>query len=633
MAATRQEQLNQIAATIKAIQAQTAQVTAGVQTLSTAKAAGMTIAPTTTVQQAAAYVAPPTPTPTPTYPTPTPTAQVLTPEQIKQYYADPNNQTNPLSPLDWLKKQTTTPPTITEIPEIIEDTDLGAGELGVPNLPIGDGVSTFNALVDGLTQDLENRRKALEDMYNKQLKDLQTKIDASNTKISDITAKQETTLDKAEGVLSPFREQLEKDERERLKIEENFFANQESLQELETLLTQVNAEIEAAKAVTGLDVIRTPRINKLKEDLIARVGVIEAVMATRNNQITVAENMIDRTSAAIQADRSDQLVYYQAILDFHEGQKEVEGAKLLTLRSEEKEFLDKQINLLENDMKISQDSVGYIKSLMIDPNTANLMQKSGVLLTDNPVQIQKRFSDYTYSQELINTKNEMEINGYKYMTNADAAGKPEGELSVITDSRGIERTYWKETTATSATSTFSTSQTSKGSLIAGVSNEEFDAFDEETKNYFINGDVNGSKSDITKALEDTDEPVSADTLIREINSMDIPQEVKDVLIKHTNDEAARLKAREGTFEDFTLAIGDSVLNLKNQNFAKDEARDYLVSAYKGELDLKADEDLPKAYEDAIDKAIDNTYGGTGENIKDWFSGQFKEIKDFFNFGK
>jgi len=332
------------------------------------------------------------------------------------------------------------------IPKVTDAEDLAISEVITPTIPTPEAPAALKSYTEGLFNDLVNKRQALDDLYTKQIEEIRKSKADLETRISELETKQEGVLTgDIKPLLEPFRADLEKTERERLKLEENYFANQNSVQELETLLTQAMGEISAEEEVTGLSAIRLPRIAKLKEDMAARVGIIEAVMSARNNQIIVAENMIDRSVGAIEADRKDQLSYYQTLFNFYEEQKDEEGNKLFALESNEKEFLSKQIGLIESDLAESKENINYIKELMMSPETANIMEQSGVKLTDSISEIQEKFANYTYRQELTSLHNTMETQGFEYLAIPEAvAGKPEEELVRLVDSKGKERVYWKK---------------------------------------------------------------------------------------------------------------------------------------------------------------------------------------------
>lgn len=335
-----------------------------------------------------------------------------------------------------------------EIPvdgEELQDTSMIVSK-EVPLTEVTGGEVT-TSFISGLTQDLATKRAAFENVITKEREALAKRRAEIEKNIQAIqTGKQDVLEQDVKPLLEPFRVELEKNERERLSVEKNFFANQASVEELETLLTQAQASIEAAEGVTGLAAIRNPRIQKVKEDVAARVGVIEAVMASRNNQISVAENMIDRSMNAITADRQDQLTYYESILNFYTEQKDDEGKKLVSINKQDEDFLKTQINLLESDLKTSQASVDFIKQKMLDPTQADIMERAGVKLTDSVGEIQKKLSADAYRQEIIDKNNSMEVEGFNPISREQAATKTTEEVTTIKDSRGVSRFYWKEPT-------------------------------------------------------------------------------------------------------------------------------------------------------------------------------------------
>jgi len=343
------------------------------------------------------------------------------------------------------REQIITPPTAEPKTGPVSTFDLRLGTIPAPEMPEEIGKTTMDQFIQGAASVLDSARKNLENTYNQQIKNLKAGQKQSQKRIDELTVKQEGIITgEVQEILKPFRENLEKTERERLKIEENYLANQKSTQELETLLTQAQQEIKVAEEITGLSAIRTPRIVKIKEDAIARIGIVEAVMAARNNQITVAENLIDRSTSAIEADKKDQLNYYQTLLNFYEGTKDEEGKRLIILKANEKEFLDKQIGLLESDLSRIQENTDYLKGLMLDPDTADLIEQSGVTLIDSVETINQKMSKQIYRLELVDLDNEMIIAGYKPITtDIMLQGKTQDQLITINDSRGNPRIYLK----------------------------------------------------------------------------------------------------------------------------------------------------------------------------------------------
>lgn len=329
----------------------------------------------------------------------------------------------------------------------IETGEIPAGEklttTPAPEIPEPTAGTVVEDYTTSLAADAEKKRTALDAERKRQLEAVKTEKDEIQKKIDEFTAKQEGVLEEAKPLTDPFRADLEKTERDRLKVEENYFENQKLVEELDTLLSDVQSQVQAEKDRTGLASIRNPRIQKAGEEAAARVGVIEAVMASRNNQITVANNLIDRSVQAITADRTDQLNYYNTLLDFYQGSKDDEGAKLFQLTQQETKLINDNISLLESDLASAQANADYIKGLMLDPSTAGIVANSGVTLNDTPEQVRDKFANFEYSQEVSGQVSEMSASGYQVLSTPETiASKDPAYLVRLTDSKGVERVYY-----------------------------------------------------------------------------------------------------------------------------------------------------------------------------------------------
>lgn len=291
--------------------------------------------------------------------------------------------------------------------------------------------------VEGLQSTVDKARKTLEDTLGKQ----KLEVDA---KLATARQKEQDTLDKIGELSTPFRAELEKTQREALHINENFEANQELVNELDQLLTEGNNLIKQQQQVTGLSAIRNPRIQQTMSDVAARAGVIEAVMAARNSQIAVAENLIDRTVNAMNQDRQDQLNYYNTILNLN-------NRDIISLDADSKKIADEQISLLKTDLSRAQETQDYVKQLLLDPNTAAIMGKAGVSLNDSIETITQKIGQAQYSQELLDMKNEITSQGGKPV--ASPAGIPDDQLVSFTDSQGVTH-YYKMPASSSGSSAF-----------------------------------------------------------------------------------------------------------------------------------------------------------------------------------
>jgi hypothetical protein len=496
-----QQQLAQISTGVQSVAAQVPAITQSVNTLSQAKAAGMTITGKTSVEEAQQYL------------TPTST------------------------------------------------TDLAKSQADTFTPPASTASATMTSYAQGMTDTLDKQRAALESAYQTQLANVQTQLTEAQKKQDEYLAEQKDILEtEVKPLTEPFRADLETAERERLKIEENYFANQQLTNELDTLLTQIQSDLQKEKDVTGLASIRQPRIEKATEDAAARVGVIEAVMAARNNQITVAENLIDRTVSAMTADRNDQLTYYNALLGFYDKQVDIEGNKIIALTSQEQGWIKSKIGLLENDLAVTQSNVENIKAAMTDPDTALAYASSGVTLNDTPEQINVKLANYAYSQELSNTSNSMANEGYSYLSPGQTS--PTGsQVVTTTDSQGKTKQWYKEA---------ETNQQVVGSAETGYSLVSYDNQGNVVKQTPISGGVGGGTTGITAfddllqaAINDGASPEAAARAIATISENQGIQ-VSTKMLEDWKNKASKMTPQTTTETVATTTAGGIVPWVKGQ---------------------------------------------------------------------
>lgn len=240
---------------------------------------------------------------------------------------------------------------------------------------------------------------------DKTLAEQRTRVDSE---LQELKKEQQGILDKAEPLTEPFREKLQAKERERLQIEDNFFANQKLTNELEVLLNEGNALIARSKGLPIHQRAAAIRTNRTIQDVQARAGVIQAVMSARNNQIAQAQNMIDRSVSAIVADRNDSLNYYNTLL-------ELNNADVISLKEEDKKLAEEQLNLVKGDLEQAKATADYIKGLMIDPQTAQFMADAGVSLTDTVEEVNSKLAKQSQVQQIDTLKNKLIEQGYEFV--------------------------------------------------------------------------------------------------------------------------------------------------------------------------------------------------------------------------
>lgn len=285
--------------------------------------------------------------------------------------------------------------------------------------------------VTSVTQDVQNARNALEADYK-------SRQERADKELERLRGEEKQITDKQQELTQPFREQLETAERERLFINENFQANQRLVGELESLVGEANArltgEVNRFASRSSIQAGYTRTLN----DITARSGLIQSVMAARNGQIAQAYTMIDRSVAAIAADRNDELRFYDALLTLN-------NQKQLKLDTESKKIVDEKTALLKGDLSKLEKTAQSIKDAMIDPDTALAYAEAGVTLLDTPEQINKKLADYQYVKETRDLSNQMALKGFSSIPSGTKA-PGDAPTVTITDSRGVKRSYYLQPT-------------------------------------------------------------------------------------------------------------------------------------------------------------------------------------------
>ncbi len=284
-----------------------------------------------------------------------------------------------------------------------------------PTLPTPTAPAANEAYFASATDNLANSKSAYEKALAARTAQLDQKKAAGEADVAALEEEQAQVIDKTGGLLEPFRQNLEQTQREQLHVNENFEANQNLTNELDRLLTEGNDLIKAKKAQPLALSVLNKTTAKTMSDITARTGVIQAVMAARSNQITDAERLIDRSVAAITADRKDQLSYYETVYNFYEGQKKDKQNQVISLDKEQSDFVKQKISDLKDDVTRATTSADYIKKLMTDPDKALFMAKAGVTLNDTPETINQKMAAQAETDEVNDFKNDRMKDGYQFV--------------------------------------------------------------------------------------------------------------------------------------------------------------------------------------------------------------------------
>lgn len=287
-----------------------------------------------------------------------------------------------------------------------------------------------------LQAQVERQRKELEDSYQRQLDDIERQRKEQERIQEEQRKKQEGILGQLETQTTPFREDLERTERQRLQVEQNFFANQALVNELDKLLTESTSlmrqlQTQRVPGLAGLQ--QSDRMIKAYETAQSRIAIVEAVMSARNNQIGTALTFIDRTKGAIQQDRQDRISYLESLFNFYEQTRNEAGQKIFNLTKDEKDIINRQIRLLEADYERAEATAQRIKDLMLE--NPLMVAEAGISLNDTEEEISKKLADWQYATEVRELKNELESKGLREVP------QPNANTFTYTDSRGKEKYF------------------------------------------------------------------------------------------------------------------------------------------------------------------------------------------------
>lgn len=240
-------------------------------------------------------------------------------------------------------------------------------------------------------------------------------------------AKEAEALKQIKGLTTPFREKTEAAQREKLGTDQVLADQKALLGELDQLLTEGNDLIRQQQEVTGLSAIRNPRIQKTMDDVLARAGVIEAVVNLQNTYLANAYQSIDRTISAISSDRQDRINYYGSVL-------QLADRNIIELTSEKRKLAEEQTSILKFNLDQGVQTANYIKELMVSPDTAMAMAKAGISLNDSVAQINAKLSTYQSNEEIRTVTNEFTAAGAQPVF--DPSSVPAHLLASYTDSTG-----------------------------------------------------------------------------------------------------------------------------------------------------------------------------------------------------
>ncbi len=288
------------------------------------------------------------------------------------------------------------------------------------------------AYITSLSENQATTRKTLEDTYKSQKDAIDKEKETLEIKqqgyLSNIDPTTRPTYDQETRIM---QNQLDASESASKTLQTNFEENQKLVGELEKLLTEGNTLIEQQRRTPGALLSgATIATNKTIQDVSARTGVINAVLSARDGQIAQAHNIINQGRDAVKAQWDDQKAYYNTLLDYND-------KKIISLDEDSKAIAEKQVGLIENDLKQVDETVNYLKEQMVDPKTAQFMAEAGVTLTDSIKTINTKMAKQAKVVEIREKSNELSEKGYTQV--------PMGTVGAVPLNVGGTTLYFKKT--------------------------------------------------------------------------------------------------------------------------------------------------------------------------------------------
>lgn len=273
---------------------------------------------------------------------------------------------------------------------------------GAPTLPQAQAPSIADQFNTSLSATLAAQQQQLTDTLKAATESFQTRIDAldkqnqelqqlqDNGMLSENTTIQQETAAKQAAL-----------DQEKQQFQDNYQARQQLVGQLQTLLTTGQSVIEQMKGTTGLASIMNPRLSQTMTDVQAQAGVITAALAAYDTQIGLAQSQLKSATDAISSIYGDQISYWQNVVSFYADQEKTNNAKIASLTSDQKAYIDAQIKQLQENVNQTQQTASAISKAMLDPQTALAYAKAGVSLTDTPEQISAKLATYEQAQQNV----------------------------------------------------------------------------------------------------------------------------------------------------------------------------------------------------------------------------------------
>lgn len=299
---------------------------------------------------------------------------------------------------------------------LVQDGAVDGSTINAPtsaNMPEPTADAEAETFQAGLQADVSNARTNLEKTIKEQRDAALKRQEELNTKLESLMKESDpenrATFEQEERII---QNQLDAAETASETIEEDFKKRRATVSELDRLLTEGNQLIAQKKNQPVALSVLNKSVNRTIQDVQARAGVLDSVLAGLDGNIAQAHNIINTAQGTVRAYWQDQQNYNQAYLSL------VESGQLAKNKIEN-DYAQSQITLAENKLNTLEETSNYIKELMIDPQSAQFIADAGVTLNDSVEEINLKMSEQSRKMEINDTINELRLDGYEYVPFAE----------------------------------------------------------------------------------------------------------------------------------------------------------------------------------------------------------------------
>lgn len=468
-----------------------------------------------------------------------------------------------------------------------EPTAPGAAEMFQGGLE-GSVLGAQTSLTQKMDAEKEAALKRTEELYAR-LEEIQKEVDPTRRATF---AQEEQTV----------RNQLQAAETASATLERDFDKRRSVVSELEKLLTEGNRLIESSRTLPVSMSVLNKSASRSLQDVQARAGVLQAVVAGLDGNMSQARSLISGATSAVSALWRDKVEYNRAYLAL------VERGGLAKNKIHQ-DFANAEIKLAERKLADIEETKNYIQKLMINPESAQFLASAGVSLNDSIEEINTKMAEQARTDEIDEVINDLKLEGYQYVPFAD------GRTDTVSLDVGGQTLYfippasvledWAGKGASGGGSGFTATQRNKLEQ-AGLLN----ASRQEQLDFLFGSSGDGSEFDLaTQYVSENIENMSEEQLKADL--------LRDSSLTVTEINAIIAAAKKGTSGSSGLPSAEeirtkvtSVLERSRDTLGRGEAKTLAQKQLKKSLGIKETEKLPSSYEKAIEDSLVEVYGAT-----------------------